>query len=52
MRVRNFVIGSLVLILIGTFRLGVGYLVHHFMIFGSRRQRLIDKMSDTWVVRA
>ena len=52
MLIRNFVMGSLVLGFIGTFTLGIGYLVDVFMIFGSRHQRLIDKMSGTLVVRA
>ena len=52
MFVRNFVMGSLVLSVIGTFTLGIAYLVDALMIFGGRRQRLIDKMSGTLVVIA
>jgi uncharacterized RDD family membrane protein YckC len=51
MLVRNFVMGSLVLSVIGTVTFGIGYLVDTFMIFGNRRQRLIDKMSGTLVVK-
>jgi uncharacterized RDD family membrane protein YckC len=51
MLVRNFVMGGLVLSLIGTFTFGIGYLVDAFMIFGDRRQRLIDKMAGTLVVQ-
>jgi uncharacterized RDD family membrane protein YckC len=51
MLVRNVVMGGLVLSLIGTFTLGIGYLVDAFMIFGVRRQRLIDRMSGTLVVQ-
>ncbi len=50
MLVRNFVMGGLVLWLIGLVTFGIGYLVDAFMIFGNRRQRLIDKMSGTLVV--
>ena len=50
MLVRNFVMGSLVLSVVGTVTLGIGYLVDTFMIFGGRRQRLIDKMAGTLVV--
>jgi uncharacterized RDD family membrane protein YckC len=52
MLVRNFVMGSLVLSVIGTFTIGIGYVVDAFMIFGGRHQRLIDKMSGTLVVKA
>jgi uncharacterized RDD family membrane protein YckC len=51
MLVRNLVMGALVLSLIGTVTVGIGYLVDAFMIFGDRRQRLIDKMSGTLVVQ-
>lgn len=51
MLVRNVVMGALVLSIIGTFTVGIGYLVDAFMIFGDRRQRLIDKMSGTLVVQ-
>jgi uncharacterized RDD family membrane protein YckC len=51
MLVRNFVMGALVLSFIGTFTLGIGYLVDALMIFSDRRQRLIDKMSGTLVVQ-
>lgn len=50
MLVRNFVFGSLVIGLISGFTLGIGGLVDLFMIFGERRQRLIDKMAGTLVV--
>jgi uncharacterized RDD family membrane protein YckC len=52
MLVRNFVMGWIVLNLIGTFTLGTGYLVDALMIFGGRNQRLIDRMSGTLVVKA
>lgn len=51
MLVRNFVMGGLVLWLIGSFTLGIGYVVDALMIFGGRRQRLVDKMAGTLVVR-
>jgi uncharacterized RDD family membrane protein YckC len=51
MLVRNFVMGGLVLSVLGTVTLGIGYLVDAFMVFGERRQRLIDKMSGTLVVQ-
>ena len=50
MLLRNFVFGFLVMGVVGTFTLYIGYFVDYFMIFGERRQRLIDKMSSTLVV--
>lgn len=52
MLVRNLVMGFLVLSFLGTISLGIVYLVDALMIFGDRRQRLIDKMSGTLVVSA
>lgn len=51
MLLRNFVFGSLVMGFIGTVTLYIGYLVDIFMIFGERRQRLIDKLACTLVVK-
>jgi uncharacterized RDD family membrane protein YckC len=51
MLVRSLVMGSLVLGIIGTVTLGLGYLVDALMIFGERRQRLVDRMSGTLVVQ-
>ncbi len=50
MLVRNFVFGGLVMNLASTFTLGIAGLVDLFMIFGERRQRLIDRMAKTLVV--
>lgn len=50
MLVRNFVFGGLVLNLVGGISLGIGTLVDAFMIFGDRRQRLVDRMAGTLVV--
>ncbi len=51
MLVRNFVMGTLVMWVLGALTFGIAYLVDLFMIFGARRQRLIDKMAGTLVVR-
>lgn len=50
MLVRSVVMGYLVLGLIGTFSLGIGYVVDALMVFGERRQRLVDRMAGTLVV--
>jgi uncharacterized RDD family membrane protein YckC len=50
MLVRSLVFGWVVLGLIGTFTLGIGYLVDALMVFGERRQRLVDRMAGTLVV--
>lgn len=50
MLVRSFVFGGLVIGLVGSVTLGIGYLVDAFMIFGDRRQRLTDRMAGTLVV--
>jgi uncharacterized RDD family membrane protein YckC len=52
MLVRNFVFGGIVLGFLGGITVGILYLVDALMIFGGRRQRLIDKMAGTLVVRA
>lgn len=51
MLLRNFVFGGLVLGFLGGVTLGIASIVDALMIFGSRRQRLIDKMAGTLVVR-
>lgn len=52
MFVRSVVFGYVVMGLIGTVTLGIGYLVDALMIFGDRHQRLTDRMAGTLVVVA
>lgn len=51
MLVRNFVLGYLALGVFTVVTLGIGPLVDVLMVFGARRQRLLDRVAKTLVVR-
>lgn len=51
MLIRNFVMGGLVLGLLNVITFSIISLVDALMIFGDRRQRLVDRMSGTLVVK-